>query len=38
VIRVAGVGDIHVAADSAEDWRTRLARVNADADVLLLAG
>jgi Icc-related predicted phosphoesterase len=38
VIRVAAVGDIHVAADSAEDWRARLARANAEADLLLLAG
>lgn len=38
MIRVAAVGDIHVAADSAEDWRARLARVNGDAEILLLAG
>ncbi len=38
MIRLASVGDIHVAAESAETWRGRLARVNADADLLLLAG
>jgi Icc-related predicted phosphoesterase len=38
VIRIAAVGDIHVAADSAAMWRERLCAVNQQADVLLLAG
>jgi Icc-related predicted phosphoesterase len=38
LIRVAAVGDLHVAADGAEAWRRALAPVSGDADLLLLAG
>jgi Icc-related predicted phosphoesterase len=38
VIRVAAVGDLHVAADGAGAWRRALAPVSGDADLLLLAG
>jgi Icc-related predicted phosphoesterase len=38
LIRIAAVGDLHVAADNCASWRDRLSGVNADADALLLAG
>jgi Icc-related predicted phosphoesterase len=38
LIRIAAVGDLHVAADNSASWRERLRGVNADADLLLLAG
>ena len=39
MIRVAAVGDVHVGVDThREGLRTRLAQVNDDADVLLVAG
>ena len=38
MIRVAAVADLHVADDSAGAWRSALASVPADADVLLVGG
>ena len=38
MIRLAAIGDIHVAVESAETWRARLALVNDDADLLVIAG
>jgi Icc-related predicted phosphoesterase len=38
VIRVAAVADLHVAEDSAAEWRDALAPVSSEADALLLAG
>ena len=39
MIRIAAVGDVHVGADSRpEGLRAKLAQVNDDADVLLVAG
>jgi Icc-related predicted phosphoesterase len=38
LIRIAAVGDLHVAADNSSTWRERLKGVNSDADLLLLAG
>jgi Icc-related predicted phosphoesterase len=38
MIRLAAVGDIHVAGETAEMWRERLAGVNEDADLLVIAG
>lgn len=37
-MRVAAVADLHVAEDSAAEWRRALAPVASEADVLLLAG
>lgn len=38
MIRVAAVGDLHVAADGVPQWRRALRPVSVQADVLLLAG
>jgi Icc-related predicted phosphoesterase len=38
VIRIAAVGDLHLADDDAPPWREALAPVSRDADLLLLAG
>lgn len=38
MIRVAAVGDLHVAEDTSRDWRQMLEPVSHQADVLLLAG
>jgi uncharacterized protein len=38
VVRIAAVGDIHCGESDAGAYRDRFARVNEDADVLLLAG
>jgi Icc-related predicted phosphoesterase len=38
MIRVAAVGDLHLADDGAESWREALSQVSHAADLLLLAG
>jgi len=38
VIRIAAVGDLHVASDAVAPWRDALAPVSRSADLLLLAG
>lgn len=38
MIRIAAVGDLHLARDEGERWRAALAPVSDDADLLLLAG
>jgi len=38
MIKIAAVGDLHIGPESANAWQRRLARVNEDAEVLLLAG